>query len=308
MRRILVPIVLALVVPACSPAAAPRLEPLRPGAGPTAEVPLRIASARQAVDDFLRAYAMSGDDRGATLANYVGGSLQRWAYWLGVQNANLPGTHSGSAKIRNIRFVRFVTLSDGTEGAILDVDATVSLTNTSPQGEAIHTDHIFDGPAELVGRGSGTWTVVDIARDGELLSDAMGYFDSAGATRSAASVTARLDSLFRFSGVWEFNVSVTNEGDRAIAVSSDATTIASGPESPERVHPAWVSGNLNRIPPGERVDGILNFPASEQLGDNLLFTLEVRRSGDQPVRLPFRLSLARPNQSSPSPTAAVPVQ
>jgi hypothetical protein len=205
-RAALVPLLIA-VLGACSrdaegPAAPIAAEQVTPGPA------LDAGAARQTVIDFLDAYANASSDGGAALADLVAGDeIQAWVHWLGVQDAQFPGTITGEPDLRGVAFIGSAPTKRAV-GAQVDVGATITFSFVPTDGDPFERTRILDGPFTLASVSPGDWRVADLIRDGIPMSDGIQLFR--GEERTDGAVTVELDSLFMFTPNWQFNVVVEN--------------------------------------------------------------------------------------------------
>ncbi|MEX0833000.1 MAG: hypothetical protein WD276_03870 [Actinomycetota bacterium] len=304
MQRIPVVLLFVFLLASCTQAGT-TLDPLPQGplSGPV--LTLELSTARQAIVDFLHAYADAADDDAKSLKNVVAeGPLTHWAKWLAVQNENLPGQHTGAVAIEDISFVEFASSENGPLIARFRIKAQVVQTYVPVNGDPRQAGHDFNGFMELAQRGQGEWVVLDVTRDGASLAGAVGKFPDAEQIHSG--VTVRLDSMFRFPSVWEFNFRVKNDsgsraGVNALTTFLDEPGNASGAGPP--VDAEWASPSLSAIPSGGTRTGIVNFPAQPDMGPklNVLITFRI---GGRTVSFFFPVDL-RPAPASPSPSVGV---
>lgn len=303
MRRLVVPSALLLVLVACSSNVVPPRETLAreqvvAGRG------LDVAAARQAVVDFLDAYAHSADDGGTALQRTVAGDkLSDWVHWLTVQNQSFPGTISGSVELRSLNYLLAIP-TQGTLAARIDLGATVRFQYAPDQGQPFSADRIMDGVATLVLRNPADWGVLDITRDGRSMADAIQVFKNV--SRSSAGITVKIDSLFTFQPYWSFNLVVRNGSKQTISFDPKDASLA--PEHPEGEQPKKgqaVTPPLAEIRAGDTVEGSINFttPASP---DNQVLHLPLRM-GKRIVVFEFPLGAIVNPAPSPSPTVSPPV-
>lgn len=293
----------ALLLAACArepvgPTAPLALEQVPPLPG------LAAASARRTVIELVRAYADAPLDGGAALAELVAGAkLERWAYWLGVQNAQFPGRIVGRADLRHVRFDQLLPLPRAV-GAQVALGATVRFTFTPEEGEPFERARILDGPVRLVSLRPGDWRVVDLTRDGVPMSDGIQLFRNEA--RLEEGVGVQLDSLFMFTPNWQFNLAVENRSPRSIRLDPDATGLYR--ELPggsfERVAGVPSVGLAATIPPGRGVQGLIAFPEQDSAaGRSLVLTFRVDRRA---LRFAFPLEDLVSSVPPPPPTGEAP--
>ncbi len=265
---------------------------------------LDVTAARQAVVDFLKAYAGAAADNGAALDRAVGSTrLARWAHWLEVQNASFPGEVTGALDIRSLDFVGSATIQ-GVLEAQVNLSATVTLTYRPDQGPAFQTVRQLDGPVTLFHRSSGDWAVVDITRDGQSMFASIQLFTNQ--IRSAKGITVQLDSLFTFAPSWSFNVIVRNSTGHAISLNpKEAAILTRLPGQPATpANGLGITPTLARIPAGATVEGSMDFPTQSSASGRVLRI--PFRAGNRVVSIDFQLSGIVTPAAIPSPTATAP--
>lgn len=303
MRRHLLLAAAALLLAACArepvgPTAPLALEQLPPAPS------LVAASARRTVIELVQAYADAPLDGGAALAELVTGpDLERWVYWLGVQNAQFPGRIVGRADLRGARFDGWTPLQQGI-GAQVTLGATVRFTFTPAEGEPFERARILDGPVRLVSLRPGDWRVVDLTRDGVPMSDGIELFRNEVRTEDGVSV--RLDSLFMFTPNWQFNLVVENRSRRPIRMDPDATGLyLELPDgSFERTEGVASAALAATIAPQRGVQSLIAFPEQDSAADRTL-VLTFRGDG-QAVRFSFPLEDLVSSVPPPPPTGEAP--
>jgi len=243
------------------------------GPGPA----LAGGAARQTMLEFVDAYADTPQDGGAALADLVTGpELERWVFWLAVQNAQFPGTVEGSSDVRTVRFVGTAPANRGL-GARVDLGASVTFAYAPADGEPFERSRILDGPATLVSTRAGDWRVLDLTRDGVPMSDGIELFEDE--TRMDGGMSVRLDSLFMFTPNWQFNVVVENRTGDEVHLDAAATGLyvrdAAG--GFERIDGA-VSPALDVLPAGTGVQSVLSYPLQES-SEGRVLVLAFRADG-----------------------------
>ena len=170
-RPLLVALTLAAVtLSGCAPALEGPSAPIAREQVPIAPA-LAGASSRRTVLDFVEAYASSPLDGSAALADLVtGNELERWVYWLGVQNAQFPGRIDGEAEVRDVAFIG-TTPANRALGAQVELGATVTFTFAPVDDDPFERARILDGPVTLLSSRPGDWRVLDITRDGVPMSE-----------------------------------------------------------------------------------------------------------------------------------------
>ncbi len=301
MQRLPTVLVLGLLsLTACAPA---------PG-GPEAPIALeQVAPApaltgsatRQTVLEFLQAYVETPRDGGAALAELVAGrELQRWAFWLAVQNAQFPGAIEGTQDVRSVAFVG-VTPTDGALGAQVEIGASVTFSFSPAGGEPFERTRVLDGPATLVSTRAGDWRVLDLTRDGVPMSDGIELF--ADEVRTDGGLSVRLDSLFMFAPSWQFNVVVENRTSSPVRLDRDATGlyVRSADGGYERLDGA-ISPALTALPAGAGVQSLLSYPLQDS-ADGRVLVLTFRQDG-RVLRFDFPLEDLVTAVPPPPPTAS----
>jgi len=303
MRRVIALAAAALALAACArepvgPSAPLALEQVRPFPG------LVAASARRTVLELVQAYADAPLDGGTALAQLVtGAKLERWVYWLGVQNAQFPGRIVGRADLRHVRFDGLLPVPRAV-GAQVTLGATVRFTFTPNDGEPFERARILDGPVRLVSLRPGDWRVVDLTRDGVPMSDGIRLFRDESRTRDGVSV--RLDSLFMFTPNWQFNLAVENRSRWPIRLDPDATGLylERSDGSFERIAGVPSVALTATIPPGRGLQSLIAFPEQgSAAGRSLVLTF--RRDG-RALRLAFPLEDLVSSVPPPPPTGEAP--
>lgn len=239
---------------------------------------LTSGATRQTVLEFLDAYTQTPADGGAALAELVAGrELQRWAFWLAVQNAQFPGSIEGTHDVRMVDFVGATPTEEEALGAQVDLGASVTFGFSPAGGEPFERTRILDGPATLVSTRAGDWRVLDLTRDGVPMSDGIELF--ADEVRTDAGLSVRLDSLFMFAPSWQFNVVVENRTSSTVRLDRDATGLyvrATGGGF-ERLDGA-ISPALATLPAGAGVQSLLSYPLQDS-ADGRVLVLTFRRDG-----------------------------
>ena len=283
MRRS-IPVLALLVLAAC----APELD------GPSAPIAAEqfaagsafdASASRQAVVDFVDAYAASPTEGAGALANLVAGpKLASWVRWLDVQHREFPGAIDAVADIRDVEFVGALEAEEA-RGAQVGLSASVTFRFAPEGADEFERSRILDGPVTLFRTDDGAYLVFDLQRDGVPMSDGIQVFEEE--TRSRAGVEIVLDSLFMFPPNWQFNVVVRNLGTEPLFVDPDGVGLyVGGPDEFERVEGA-ITGSLEVVLPGEEVDGILAYPLQDSAEGRVL-TL-VYGSGHDVLRFEFPL-------------------
>jgi hypothetical protein len=235
------------------------------------------SATRQTALEFLEAYAGSPRDGGAALADLVTGpELERWAFWLAVQNAQFPGLVEGSRDVRSLAFVGTAP-TERALGAQVNLGASVTFGYAPVDGDPFVRTRILDGPVTLVSTRAGDWRVLDLTRDGVPMSDGIELFQDE--VRSDGGMSVRLDSLFMFVPNWQFNVVVENRTGSEVRLDPNATGLfvrrADG--GFERLRGA-LSPALAVLPTGSGVQSMLNYPLQDSAEGRVL-VLAFRQDG-----------------------------
>lgn len=229
----------------------------------------------------------------------AGPKLERWVYWLGVQDAQFPGRIVGRADLRGARFDGWTPLQQGI-GAQVTLGATVRFTFTPADGEPFERARILDGPVRLVSLRPGDWRVVDLTRDGVPMSDGIQLFRNE--IRTEEGVSVRLDSLFMFTPNWQFNLAVENRARRPIRLDPGASGLylerSDGSFEPTAGVP---SAALTAPIPSQRgVQGLIAFPEQDSAaGRSLVLTF---RADGRALRFSFPLEDLVSSVPPPPPT------
>jgi hypothetical protein len=283
-RRILFLLGSLLVLVACGP------DPQGPQA-PIAmeqvvEAPaLDASAARQAVVDFVDAYAASPTEGVGALAQLVvGPELGSWVRWLNVQHREFGGSIDAVADVRDVEFIGSVDARRAM-GAQVGLSASVTFLFEPLDEEAFERARILDGLVTLLQTEKGSYRVIDLQRDGVPMSAGIELFREE--TRSEGAAEATLDSLFMFPPNWQFNVVVRNSGGTPLILEPDLVGLyVEGAAGFERLEPV-ITGSLALVPPGMDAEGILAFPLQDSAQGRVL-TLAYR-SGRKLVQFDFPL-------------------
>jgi hypothetical protein len=262
---------------------------------------LEGGSARQTALDLVEVYAAAPRDGGASLADLVTGpELERWVLWLGVQNAQFPGSVDGSREVRTVALVGTAPV-DRALGAQADLGATVTFSYAPAGGEPFERTRILDGPVTLVSTRPGDWRILDLTRAGVPMSDGIELFEDEVRTDHGLSV--RLDSLFMFTPNWQFNVVVENDTGDEVFLHPDATALyvrrAGGGFGAVQGVP---SPALALLPAGAGVQSVVSYPLQDSAEGRVLVL--VFRSPDREYRFDFPLEDIVTLVPPPPPTAA----
>ncbi len=300
MRRAPVPLVLGLLALASCARA--------PG-GPEAPIALEQVvpapalaggATRQTALEFIEAYTASPRDGAAALADLVAGpELERWVFWLAVQNAQFPGLVEGSRDVRSLAFVGTAP-TDRALGAQVNLGASVTFGYTPVDGDPFARTRILDGPLTLLSTRSGDWRVLDLTRDGVPMSDGIELFEDE--LRMDDGLSVRLDSLFMFVPNWQFNVVVENRTGSTVRLDPDATGLfVRRPDGIfERLRGA-ISPALAALPAGSGVQSLLSYPLQDS-ADGRVLVLTFRQ-GRRSLRFEFPLADLVTAVPPPPPTA-----
>ena len=266
-RRILFLLGSLLVLVACGP------DPQGPQA-PIAmeqvvEAPaLDASAARQAVVDFVDAYAASPTEGVGALAQLVvGPELGSWVRWLNVQHREFGGSIDAVADVRDVEFIGSVDARRAM-GAQVGLSASVTFLFEPLDEEAFERARILDGLVTLLQTEKGSYRVIDLQRDGVPMSAGIELFREE--TRSEGAAEATLDSLFMFPPNWQFNVVVRNSGGTPLILEPDLVGLyVEGAAGFERLEPV-ITGSLALVPPGMDAEGILAFPLQDSAQGRVL--------------------------------------
>lgn len=246
---------------------------------------LDVSAARQAVVDFVSAYAASPTEGSIALANLVAtDELHSWVRWLDVQNREFAGSIDATADIRDVEFIGSVRTRQAT-GAQVALSASVTFAYAPVDAEAFDLARILDGPVTLLRADDGVYKVVDLLRDGVSMSDGIQLFQDQTQTHGTVEVT--LDSLFMFPPNWQFNVIVRNLGVDPITIDPGAVGLSvGGPDAFQRVD-GVVTTSLTVIPPGTEAAGIMAYPLQDSASGTVLTV--VYRTARKVLRFEFPL-------------------
>lgn len=253
----------------------------RPDLQPSVPVPegafspiigLEVVAARQAVIDFLQDYTVVWEDSSYLEIEVATLSMARWAHWQNVRFEASGGEYEAEVEVRDIQAQELVPVLDSV-GIRFDLEAAVTWTHTTEDGEANEAVHDFSGPAVVVQRDVGDWLVGDVTLNGDAISS---QFVQVGEERTRGDLEVTLDSLLRILpdvGVFA-NVHVVNDSDEAIVLDAERSgmMIDDTLNTAETVLPAL------RVQPGEELDTQILFPP-EPFNDvvgQVLVALELR--------------------------------
>jgi hypothetical protein len=297
-RHLLFPLGTIVVLVACGP------DPQGPQA-PIAmeqvvEAPaLDASAARQAVVDFIDAYAASPTEGvGALAQQVVGAELGSWVHWLDVQHRGFGGSIDAVADVRDVEFIASIE-AGGARRAQVGLSASVTFLFDPLDEENFELSRILDGLVLLQTDG-GAYKVMDLQRDGVPMSAGIELFRRE--TRSEGDVEVTLDSLFMFPPNWQFNVLVRNSGPDPLVLDADlAGLYVDGAAGFERLGPV-LSGSLALVPPGTQAEGILAFRAQDSASGRVLSL--AYGSGRDLLRFDFPLDELVTVVPPPPPTTA----
>lgn len=284
MRRFAVGSALVVALSACAPATGGPVAPIaREQFGPATA--LDASSARQAVVDFVNAYAAAPTEGVGALAQMVAGpELSTWVRWLDVQHREFSGSIEAASDIRDVEFVEHVRTPDG-NAAQVGLSATVTFDYAPLGDDPFQLARILDGPVVLAQTGTGRYHVIDLLRDGVPMSDGIQLFRDE--SRSGGQIEVFLDSLFMFPPNWQFNVVIRNSGTETVTLDpAVAGLYVSGTGTTDRLE-GLVSDSLTVIPPGGTVEGILAYELQDSAEGRVL-TLAFRL-GRRVLRFEFPL-------------------
>ncbi|MEX0743877.1 MAG: hypothetical protein WD248_05900 [Actinomycetota bacterium] len=243
-----------------------------------AEAPaLDASAARQAVVDFVDAYAASPTEGVGALAQLVvGAELGSWVRWLNVQHREFGGSIDAFADVRDVEFIASVD-ARREMGAQVGLSASVTFLFEPIDEEAFERARILDGLVTLLQTEKGAYRVIDLQRDGVPMSAGIELFREE--TRSEGDADATLDSLFMFPPNWQFNILIRNSGRGPLILEPDlAGLYVEGMDGFERLEPV-ITGSLALVLPGMEAEGILAFPLQDSASGRVL-TLAYRSGRD----------------------------
>lgn len=266
---------------------------------------LDASAARQAVVDFVSAYAASPTEGVGALSQVVAGpELVSWVRWLDVQHREFVGTIRAAADVRDVEFVGAIEARRAT-GAQVGLSASVLFSFTPEDDDAFERARILDGSVALIRTEIGTYRVIDLQRDGVRMSEGIQLFRDE--SRSEGGVDVVLDSLFMFPPNWQFNVLISNPGPEPLFLDTEAAGLyiaATG--GFERFEPV-ITGSLTVVSPGADVAGILAFPLqSTATGSVLTLAYREGRGRGDVLRFDFPLDDLVNVVPPPPPTAEEP--
>jgi len=297
MRRGLTFVALALLLTACAGAQGPSqavpIDSVSPALG------LDDAGARQAVRDFVQAYANAPQDGGAGLASLADGALMfRWVHWLEIQNEVFPGTIVGHAQVSSMGALHTFPESafPGTTNPVsgLLLSASVTFDYAPAQGAPFRRTVSLNGPILVQSVASGRWHVLAFTRDGSNLEE---FLTPVDASQTTAGVEVTFDTLITSSDQWLIGVTIANRSTTDVQPIDGALTDPNG-NILSRV--GFVAPSS--ITPGNQASALVSFPAPAITGE---LDVAVRlRIGDAEhvFPVPFSRLLRSALTASPSPT------
>ena len=229
---------------------------------------LDASAARQAVVDFVDAYAASPNEGVGPLAQLVvGPELGSWVRWLNVQHREFGGSIDAVADVRDVEFIGSVNARRAMSAQV-GLSASVTFLFEPLDEEAFERARILDGLVTLLQTEKGSYRVIDLQRDGVPMSTGIELFREE--TRSEGAAEATLDSLFMFPPNWQFNVVVGNSGGTPLILEPDLVGLyVEGAVGFERLDPV-ITGSLTLVPPGMDAEGILAFPLQDSAQGRVL--------------------------------------
>jgi hypothetical protein len=253
---LLVVVPLALAAAACAAEVEGPLAPIAP-AQLTPGPALDASAARQTVVDFVEAYRASPDQGVGPLVGLVAGEeLAEWVRWLDVQHREFEGEIEGVSDVRDVEFVGAIT-TRRTSAAQVGLSASVTFTFAPLGDDPIELVRVLDGPVTLVRTDVASFRVLDLLRNGVPMSDGIERF--ADEQRSKDGVTVRLESLFMFSPLWQFNVTVSNSTDEDVVLDpAGAALFIERGDGFERVE-GTLTPSLTVVPAHTTTDGLMVF-------------------------------------------------
>jgi hypothetical protein len=255
-RLVVLVVPLVLAATACSAESQGPMAPIAP-AQLTPGPALDASAARQTVVDFVEAYRASPEQGVGPLLGLVAGEeLAEWVRWLDVQHREFDGEIAGISDVRDVEFVGSIT-ARRTSAAQVGLSASVTFTFAPVGDDPIELVRVLDGPVTLVRADVGDFRVLDLLRNGVPMSDGIEPFT--GERRSEDGVTVRLESLFMFSPLWQFNVTVSNTTDQnAVLDPAGAALFVERGDGFDRVD-GTLTNSLTIVPAGTTIDGLMVF-------------------------------------------------
>jgi len=235
------------------------------------------------VVDFVHAYADSPTGIGPLVRLVAGEAMVTWVRWLGVQHREFDGSIDSDEDLRDVEFIGSVD-TERAHGAQVGLSATVTF-EFSPTGDApIERARVLDGPVTLI-LADGAYRVIDLYRDGMLMSDGIQSFRDE--TRTEGGVTVTLDSLFMFTPNWQFNVEIENASGQPLEAVEDATGLFIDDGGELEQAPGAATPSVRSVPAGAETDGIIVSPIQDTAdGRTLVLSYRV---GEDVLRFAFPL-------------------
>ena len=253
-RLLAVPLIVAAA--ACAAESQGPVAPIAP-AQLTPGPALDASAARQTVVDFVEAYRASPDQGVGPLFGLVAGEdLAEWVRWLDVQHREFDGEIEGVSDVRDVEFVGVLT-DRRAAAAQVGLSASVTFSFAPIGDDPIELVRVLDGPVTLVRTDIADFRVLDLLRNGVPMSDGIEPFT--GEQRTEDGVTVRLESLFMFSPLWQFNVTVSNRTDEDIVLDpSGAALFVERGDAFERVD-GTLTDSLAVVLAGTTTHGLMVF-------------------------------------------------
>lgn len=303
MRRLLPLLSLTLVLAACAPEPSGPIAPIAKEQVAAAPA-LDASAARQAVVEFVDAYASSPTEGVGALSQVVAGTeLVSWVRWLDVQNREFTGSIRASADVRDVEFIGSIQARQAT-GARVGLSASVTFEFAPEGADAFERARILDGPVTLLRTEAGTYKVIDLMRDGVPMSAGIQVFRDQSQTEGGVRVS--LDSLFMFPPSWQFNVVIRNRGSRPLVLDPEVAGLYVESEGDFERLDAALTGSLAVVPGSAEAEGILAYPLQDSAEGRVL-TLAYQRGGDV-LRFEFPLEDLVTAVPPPPPTAETPAE
>jgi hypothetical protein len=301
MRRFLIATPLLFALSACASGTTAAVDPIPLSALPPV-AGVQLVGARQALVDFLNAYANAANDDGRSLEQLVTGGppeLRDWVTWLIVQNRSNPGELTGTARIDGIRFQNFVSILGKIPGATFSLDATVTLSYRPPNAAPVIVTHDFSGDATVFQRSPGDWGVYDVTRDGRSMDSAIFLLN--GLSVAGHDLDVHIRSLWNLQPFFSFNVTVENHGTRAVSFD-DAKTVLVGATATDLTPSQSHTSGLDHIPAGKSASGTINFGPPSPTTSGVVVAFDPAKG--RPVEL--SVSVNRLANAIPAPPTGAP--
>jgi hypothetical protein len=271
------------------------------GSGPTGPVvpaevtpddAIKAAGARAAAEAFVQAYAADTGTGVGALEALAGTPLVKgWVHWLSVQNREFPGTISGTVTSDLIGPAApfAITNVPGSDTILrqVDVRATITFALHPAVGQQQQAIRSLDGPMRFIQSPDGTWKVLDFTRDGVLLTQEFEVLHAAPVAHGGVRIAI---GAFMSAPYWQFGLEVASRGPVSFAKAITELLDANG----NRVSSASaVTRSLTSVRPGERIEGMVSFPAQPSAAGLTLYI--VARGPAGPIGFSFPLgSLIHP--------------